>query len=458
MKNHIRVLLVLMIFFAGTPSYGQSARGKVTLELVLTQCPATPDSVFLFAFDGLQFSRAEGAAPDSTAVFRFELPAGPPTFYYVGLAANNLKPLLLGPEPLVKVKAPCARLRNAVVASRLNTDYERLKNRMNTFSRQADQLAQQYRRQRDEASRQQVIRQMARLDSVRLAFIDSLDRTQPAFGQIARLNTYLSYFNHGKQYPHEVAYFAKAYFQLVDWTHPLLPHVYPWVHQGFSRYGETLARVGYQPDSIRNWMAATLAQVPETGGLHRYALGGLLSALMQRNHPASLYFGQLFLDRYGKDFPRAAAFVEQQMRSMASFITGAEAPDFALPTPEGDTLRLSDLRGKVVLIDFWASWCGPCRRENPNVVRLFHKYKDKGFDILGVSLDRQRDRWIKAIEADGLTWHHVSDLKGWQNAVARLYGVRSIPHTVLVDREGRIIARNLRGPTLEARLAEIFGE
>ncbi len=138
--------------------------------------------------------------------------------------------------------------------------------------------------------------------------------------------------------------------------------------------------------------------------------------------------------------------------------TGQVAPDFTQPTPEGENLSLSDLRGKVVLVDFWASWCKPCRRENPNVVRVYDKYKDKGFEILGVSLDAKREAWLGAIEQDQLGWMHVSDLEFWNNAAAQTYGVRGIPYTVLVDTEGKIIAQNLRGPSLEAKLAEIFGE
>ena len=136
---------------------------------------------------------------------------------------------------------------------------------------------------------------------------------------------------------------------------------------------------------------------------------------------------------------------------------GAMAPEISLPTPEGTTFSLSSLRGKVVLIDFWASWCSPCRRANPHVLSLYKKYHDKGFDILGVSLDKTKESWIKAIKDDGLIWHHVSDLKYWQSEAGRAYGVQSIPHTVLIDREGKIIAVGLRDASLEAKLKEIFG-
>lgn len=136
---------------------------------------------------------------------------------------------------------------------------------------------------------------------------------------------------------------------------------------------------------------------------------------------------------------------------------GAPAPEISLNTPDGDVLKLSDLKGKYVLVDFWASWCKPCRRENPNVVRAYNKYKDKGFEILGVSLDRDRSRWLQAIQADGLTWKHVSDLKYFQCEAAVDYGVSAIPFTVLVDKEGKIIAQNLRGPSLERKLEELFG-
>jgi peroxiredoxin len=137
---------------------------------------------------------------------------------------------------------------------------------------------------------------------------------------------------------------------------------------------------------------------------------------------------------------------------------GSMAPDFTLPTPQGSTFTLSSTRGKYVMIDFWAAWCAPCRQENPNVVALYAKYKDKGFDVVGVSLDREKEAWIKAIADDQLVWNQVSELKFWQSEIAQKYGVSAIPCTFLLDKEGKIIAKNLRGEGLAKKLEELLGK
>jgi len=128
---------------------------------------------------------------------------------------------------------------------------------------------------------------------------------------------------------------------------------------------------------------------------------------------------------------------------------GREAPEINLPDADGNPLPLKNFRGKIVLIDFWASWCGPCRKEMPNVVKAYAKYKDKGFEIYGVSLDQSKEKWLEAIKKDGITWPQVSDLKYWECEAARAYNVQGIPFTVLLDKEGKILAKNLRGDDLE---------
>lgn len=148
--------------------------------------------------------------------------------------------------------------------------------------------------------------------------------------------------------------------------------------------------------------------------------------------------------------------LKAQEQSKKNTATGVEAPDFEVATPDGKTIKLSDLRGQYVLLDFWASWCRPCRGENPNIVANYKKYHNKGFEVFQVSLDKDKEAWLTAIEKDGLNWKHGSDLKYWQSAPARLYNISSIPANLLLDKDGKIIATNLRGPALGAKLSELL--
>ena len=160
-----------------------------------------------------------------------------------------------------------------------------------------------------------------------------------------------------------------------------------------------------------------------------------------------------------KDIKSYHAMVQQAEMMVArtqAIKIGGEAPELILPMPNDKDLSLTSLRGKVVLIDFWASWCAPCRKELPNVKRAYEKYKNKGFEILGVSLDKDRTAWLEAISKEGLTWPQVSDLKFWQSEACQIYAVQSIPYTVLIDKQGKIIATDLRGVELDKKLAEVL--
>lgn len=152
--------------------------------------------------------------------------------------------------------------------------------------------------------------------------------------------------------------------------------------------------------------------------------------------------------------------MKEQRQANDKMAPGNLAPDFEELMVDGKTsMKLSDLRGKVVLLDFWASWCGPCRRDNPHVVSLYEKYKDRGFTVMSVSLDKNKDNWIAAIEKDNLSWpNHVSDLQQWSSRVGRIYGVSSIPFTVLIDQEGKIVQTKLRGEALTAELERLLGK
>jgi peroxiredoxin len=163
-------------------------------------------------------------------------------------------------------------------------------------------------------------------------------------------------------------------------------------------------------------------------------------------------------EKFKREWPTYSYTKElnNQVEKLKVTAVGQIAPEISLANPNGEIVKLSSLRGKYVLIDFWAKWCGPCRRENPNVVKAYNRFKDRGFEVFGVSLDRNKEDWVKAIAEDGLTWTHVSDLKYFESQAAKDYNINAIPFSILLDKSGKIIAKNLRGAALEKKLEEVI--
>ncbi|HDR52377.1 MAG TPA: AhpC/TSA family protein [Mariniphaga anaerophila] len=163
------------------------------------------------------------------------------------------------------------------------------------------------------------------------------------------------------------------------------------------------------------------------------------------------------LDPKLKEVPSIVALAER-IEKLKTVAVGQIAPDFTMNDPDGNPVKFSEIykQNEYTLIDFWAAWCGPCRQENPNIVAVYNDYKDKGFSVFGVSLDRDRDAWLKAIDDDKLTWHHVSDLAYWNNAAAQMYAVNSIPASLIVDKNGKIIAKNKRDEALREAVSELL--
>jgi len=192
------------------------------------------------------------------------------------------------------------------------------------------------------------------------------------------------------------------------------------------------------------------------GHPHSFASAYIVSRTMLIN-PKEEVLGSVYnamdslvkLSKYGK-------VVAEVLDAAHKTAIGQVAPDFTINDRDGKPVALSSLRGKYIFVDFWASWCGPCRRENPNIVEAYTRFHSAKFEILGVSLDKDKEKWESAIEKDKLTWQHVSDLKGWGNAAAKIYGIRAIPANFLLDKDGKILARNLYGGDLEKKLKEVL--
>jgi len=459
--------LLSLLFFLITLSCKTTQQAKATEEvqdLVHLICQLTGEvegkTLNLYQFDGLGFNVVQAVTPDPNKHFNFKVPAkGQHQFYYLGTDLRNRITILLGTEAKVVLTGKVDRINGAKMkGSDINIKHEEMKGTLQKFKNSTNQLMRSYQKSAKIPEKAKAYaKQLDKLDIEKRAFLDSLSMADPFLSKVAGMSTYLSYPNNKGAYPHEVAYFISEYFKFVNLADAELNNIPPLFEQ-FRSYTQTLSKVGLGENTLKTSIEAQLAKVPQQNYSHRFALGGVVSALMQSSHPLFVSFGESYLTLYGTESTPQVDNLKYKIKALKSLMLGAEAPDFTLNTPEGETLSLSALRGKVVMIDFWASWCGPCRRENPNVVRLYNQYKDRGFEILGVSLDRTKQPWLKAIEKDGLEWFHVSDLKGWKSAAAQMYNVSSIPQTLLLDENGNIIARNLRGQQLAQRLAEIFSD
>ncbi|MFZ4545488.1 MAG: TlpA family protein disulfide reductase [Saprospiraceae bacterium] len=457
--NLIKIMLcALILAAAGKIEAGTDP--KMIIKCNIANCEG--DSMNLYQFDGIVFSRLQTSKSNQKDhIFTFTIPKGKHDFYFLGMSTQEMKPVILGGEDNVSIEGDCFAFRFITVkGSKINQEYDRITKRMGTlFSEMEDA-----KKLRDAAGNDLQKIQMAEMDlfkndQKKTAFLDSLKVSNPYLSKIVAMNTILSYQVHGKKkYNDEVNYLAKEYFSFVDFKDPDFNRL-PMVFEGFKNFTNLINQFNLPNDTHKEYLEFWLNKFPKNSRAYKMALGGIVTSVMARNHYNYVYFGEKYCTLYQKEDPSVAKELSVLVSRARSSIPGMEPPDFTQNNVDDKPFSMSSLKGKVLLIDFWASWCRPCRMENPNVVKVYNQYKAKGFDILSVSLDSDKGRWLEAIQQDGLIWkNHVSDLKGWKNEVANIYGVSSIPQTLLLDKDGKLIARNLRGEQLEQKLKEILGE
>lgn len=460
MTNKLFFIVIAVLFWACNvpkPIVQEKVQKQIKVLCLASDCK-DGDPLSLFEFNGIGFTKIKALDQIGKDSFVLNVPEGKPRFLYIGTVAQAKLPVVFSNENMV-IQGSCKAFRQSKISnSEYNTLYNEILAEIRANKRTMQTKMGDFRKAAKEPEIQKSIKkELTWLDQQQMAYLDSIRNRNPFLGNIVALGTLSSFPDKADQYNNnEVDYFAAEYFKNANLKNPAFNHI-PYLFESFKEFSQTLAAVGLAQNMVNDLVNQNLELVPDSTQAMRYALGGTLLGLQGKNHPSFTDYANQFIEKFGTSTDTAAIDqLKTQMEQAKSFVPGGSAPEIAMKTPEGEMMKLSELRGKVVLIDFWASWCGPCRKENPNVVRVYNKYKSAGFEILGVSLDKTKDKWQAAIAKDGLTWHHVSDLRGWQNKAAQTYGVRSIPHTVLVDQEGKIIARNLRGPALERKLAEIF--
>ncbi len=430
---------------------------NVVLTTILTD-GKNVDLLGLYTFDGIGFEEVQKIPALGKDTFHFTIPKSEPTFYYVGLKNKQKKPILLGQESNPILHANVNNMyKGTVTNSPINKDYNTMMAEVRNLQNEMNTLYRDYsKNQANKEKATEIVGKMKKVDDQKMKLLNGYRKSNPFLGNVASLFTFLSFHNHPLGYDNELNHFTDKYFNEVNFADKSFNRI-PAIFEGFKTYASTLTKVRIADKKVIEHLEDKLAKWEKGSNAHRYAMGGSIVALQSAKHAAFPYFVEKYLAEFGTD-SESSKMLQSQMTSEMKLVKGALAPDFVQNDPDGKPINLSDFKGKYVLVDFWASWCGPCRRENPHVVKLYNKYHDKGFEVLGVSLDKRKEPWLKAIEKDKLPWSHVSDLKGWGNEVAAMYGVKSIPHTVLLDKEGRIIARNLRSNTLDIELKKIFGK
>jgi thiol-disulfide isomerase/thioredoxin len=440
---------------AGLLLLGLSATAQnIKIRAELSDCQG---ALALFRFNGVSFEQVQRVMENSPNVYELSLPkSADPQILNLGNFHNNSRPLILGTEEGLVLKGSCTNIAGInVLNSPLNRDYERVKSVINQNNMAGGKALRAWAQTKDGVAKKDFLDEMKVIDGKKIALKDSLLKTNPFLGRLACINTYLSYPNNSTGFPSELEYFANNFFKFANFQDPGYNNL-PWVYENFRAYGQTMGGLSLPEAELSMYLDFMLNKFPAGSNAQQLAMGGIITGLEERRNPQFAIYAEKFINTFGAKSPLAAKALQEDLDRARRLLPGAEAPDFSQNTIEDKPFKLSQLRGKYVLIDFWASWCGPCRRENPNVVKMYETYKDKGFEILSVSLDNAKDRWLQAIADDQLTWKHVSDLKGWKNEVAQLYEVSSIPKTFLLDPQGKILATDLRGEALEAKLKEIF--
>ncbi len=431
----------------------KTSGASVTLICRIYGVPANQDSMYVYESLGLANRVvARGSRRGLDSAYVLTIPASAAKLYLVGASELSTVKIILGEEKEVTLWGNSQFMQKArTVNSPANKSFENLQTRIAGLQAESASFRAQFNASTGSA-RPAAEARLTQFGKTKLKLLDSLKTANPLLYRYASLQLTPDFNGQGLEYD----FYGKEYFRNANFS-SLSYEDMPEVFNAFETYTAQLLNLGAPHEKAVAHAEAQLAKIPAGSRTYRMAMGGIVSALKLTSSAQYPIVTKKYIDLYSRYNQGEIPRLEMDLRRAGTQLTGFEAPDLSGMTPDSSTYSLKQMRGKVVMVDFWASWCGPCRKENPNVVANYQKYKDKGFDILGVSLDRDMASWRKAIAADGLPWHHISDLKGWQSAHAALYSVTSIPQTLLIDRDGKIIARNLRGEQLGDKLKEIFG-
>jgi peroxiredoxin len=444
--------------------------GNVRFDISGTLTNPPTDTLRLYDFYGpdlrevaKQAIRREGV----TAQFAFAGTAPSDGVFLLGFDRQRLIEVLIGPDRKVVLTADMASLPSSVVVSEgaANQSFRKMITLQYQYQGRLQGMMQQYQ-QAMAQNPQQANAIAAQMNALADTLYNTIAPFRQQAGLVGKLAAVYQHrpFNPTNPGPFadEMAHFKGTFLEGIDFADPTLGYM-PVFYSKILQYVSTSLLAFRTPFAeLKASLDPLLAKTPANSKARQVFLlaiiNGCIQAAQQQNDAGKEGF-VTYTEQYVAAFPNDALARQYgaELGRLTATRVGSVPPDIAMKGPDGQLRKLSELRGKVVLLDFWASWCRPCRMENPNVVRVYNQYHSRGFEVFSVSLDSDAARWQAAIQQDGLVWpHHVSDLQGWQNAAAQAYGVSSIPFALLLDRQGRIVATNLRGAALEQEVARLL--
>lgn len=440
----LKILSLCIAFFVVSASF---AKG-ITIDGKITN--TTNKFVYLYVAFGSEYNKIDSALIKA-GIFRFQLKdALPRGFYKIGTSQEVSFEIILGNESL-KLEVDAKTLPNNVkiIGSQENTILKAFNNYNSKFNEDMKSVEE----------RANAIYQLKQtnpdafsLEASKLQkFVDSSMQTlNNNYLMLAKGNENLFVTKYISLLTLTPQTTKETYFRSIEFTDPEL------IRSNILQIKTNVVFQRFTKPEIPEYQLTAdylLNLAPAKSPSKEIMFRGLISMFNE----AQLEYAANLTSQYKNEFAdqkESQKYISKLPKK--EYTIGDDAPEIALADTNGIVKKLSDQKGKVVLLDFWASWCGPCRMENPNVVKAFNKYKDKGFTVFSVSLDNSRDKWKAAILKDALTWTHVSDLKGWQSSAAKLYKITGIPNTLLLDKNGKIVAKNLRGYQLEEALEKLF--
>ena len=433
--------------------------GTVQINVLFSDTLEKSKDLNLYAWQGIQVEKIDAVPATLSAsgmTYQFFIESLDEGMYYVGYSLKDMKSFLLSGESMVSLSGLSTSVKDLTLqSSALNTSFQKISDRIKRINKEQMDLIFEYNQKKGNADAlQTIVSSMKVVDSKKKDLMDSLIQS-PILHRFMTMNSFQSYQNNRSDGDTEARYFADHFFDHITLSDSGL-YKLPMFYESVKQYARSLTQMALTNTQQLTYIDTLLHSVRRSRN-ELPTITACMLGTMGKNNSIFVKTGNLFLESYKGRYPQLDKFVQEQIDKLrGALAVGFAAPSLKGPNPDGKEIQLADFKGKYVLIDFWASWCGPCRRENPNVVRMYQKYSKKGFEILGVSLDNNKDKWINAIAKDKLTWPHMSDLKGWASSHAKKYGVRGIPFTVLVDPQGRVVATKLRGAQLEKKLSEIF--